>query len=107
MQYFTILFQGNFGVVNKGKLTESSGNTIYVAVKHLTMKDDDAKTKEFSKEVEMLGNLEHENVVKFFGLCHESKFYHLIRSLSVTNSFFLKNYPFTNGYNSLKLQGHP
>ncbi|KAG8179337.1 hypothetical protein JTE90_006960 [Oedothorax gibbosus] len=60
--------EGCFGKVHKGLYTDSSGETVTVAVK--TLKDNfnqDAQT-DFEREVEIMSSFSHENILKLEGI---------------------------------------
>ena len=75
---FCILHKGsgNFGTVFSGTLTRveenvSEPNVTKVAIKELNDKANDKAEIEFFKEAIAVSKLDHENIMRFFGVCHE------------------------------------
>ncbi|XP_052085401.1 uncharacterized protein LOC127723030 [Mytilus californianus] len=65
--HMNILGAGNFGVVFKGTLRKN-GRDINVAIK--TLKENSVNSKEeIETEVKILEDLDHPNIVKFYGFC--------------------------------------
>lgn len=64
--------KGEFGVVHKAEINE--GNTrIRVAVKSLREEASFGENKEFKNEARVMAAMNHENIVRFCGVCFEGK----------------------------------
>ena len=68
-----LLGKGNFGSVIKCR---SKINNMYYAIKQLN--NDNLNRTEFIRETEILKNLSHNNVVKYFGYFEENNNYFLV-----------------------------
>ncbi|KAG8663068.1 probable serine/threonine-protein kinase PBL3 isoform X2 [Manihot esculenta] len=100
----TMLGEGGFGCVFKGWLDENTlaptkpGTGIVVAVKRLKAESFQGH-KEWLAEVNYLGQLRHENVVKLIGYCVESEnrllVYEFMPKGSLENHLFRRDQPIT------------
>lgn len=75
IRFISDLGEGAFGVVCLGvcKDIPAEGESTMVAIK--TLKDasiGDAR-KDFQREAELLTNLQHENIVTFYGVCEDKE----------------------------------
>ncbi|XP_071719440.1 receptor-like protein kinase HERK 1 [Rutidosis leptorrhynchoides] len=66
-----IIGKGDFGNVYKGKLKNSSGESIKIAARRLDRRHGQGDV-EFWIEVSMLCNLKHENITSMIGFCDEN-----------------------------------
>ena len=77
-----VLGTGQFGKVLKGRLTitdeDGVPGEIDVAVKCLMHPDDESSTEDFLKEVVMMYQLDHPNVIKLLGICTEYENYMIV-----------------------------
>jgi Protein kinase domain/D-mannose binding lectin len=84
------LGRGSFGIVYKGIL-KLGDHSVPVAVKKLDrlLKDGD---REFTNEVQSIGQIHHKNLVKLFGFCNEGPYrmlvYEYMSNGSLTNFIF-------------------
>ncbi|KAJ9146644.1 hypothetical protein P3X46_028881 [Hevea brasiliensis] len=98
----TLLGEGGFGCVFKGWLDENTlaptkpGSGIVVAVKRLKAESSQGH-KEWLAEVNYLGQLRHENLVKLIGYCAESEnrllVYEFMPKGSLENHLFRRDQP--------------
>jgi serine/threonine protein kinase len=74
--------QGHYGEVIKGKYTDESGHVQDVAIKRLKKTMTEKYANEFEKEFRIMVRLEHSNIVRIIGRCHDSsKIFLLIMGL--------------------------
>ncbi|XP_066937292.1 uncharacterized protein [Macrobrachium rosenbergii] len=71
VKFVSELGEGAFGRVYLGILEEGWGRTTQVAVKTLKSVGPEAR-QELEREVELLNNLLHKNIVSFYGVCYNS-----------------------------------
>lgn len=62
------LGEGEFGVVQQGLWTTETGEKVQVAIKCLTKEKLHTGTTEFLKEANIMQNIEHENIVRMYGV---------------------------------------
>ncbi|XP_069939217.1 BDNF/NT-3 growth factors receptor [Cherax quadricarinatus] len=71
VKFVTELGEGAFGRVYLGLLDDGWGRPSQVAVKTLKSVGVEAR-QELEREVELLNNLKHKNIVSFYGVCYNS-----------------------------------
>lgn len=54
------------------------GETVMVAIKMLKTDMTEDSMKDFEREAEVLTNMDHKNIVKFYGVCIEEESYMMI-----------------------------
>ncbi|XP_052072142.1 activated Cdc42 kinase-like isoform X16 [Mytilus californianus] len=62
------LGEGEFGVVQQGLWTTETGEKVQVAIKCLTKEKMHTGTTEFLKEANIMQNVDHENIVRMYGV---------------------------------------
>ncbi|XP_063410584.1 activated Cdc42 kinase-like isoform X19 [Mytilus trossulus] len=62
------LGEGEFGIVQQGLWTTETGEKVQVAIKCLTKEKMHTGTTEFLKEANIMQNVDHENIVRMYGV---------------------------------------
>ena len=96
----TLLGQGNFGSVIKCR---SKINNMYYAIKQLNKNC--LNQTEFIREAEILKNLSHNNVVKYFGYFEENNNYYLVFEFAPNGSLkdYIDNYKLKFNYKNANI----
>jgi len=95
-----LLGKGSFGSVIKCR---SKINNMYYAIKQLN--NDNLNRTEFIRETEILKNLSHNNVVKYFGYFEENNIYFLVFEFTPNGSLddYINNYKLKFNYNNANI----
>ncbi|KAI1720005.1 protein tyrosine kinase domain-containing protein [Ditylenchus destructor] len=70
---------GSFGSVYKGVWTTSSGQTLIVALKKVFM---------LEKEVDILSQIRHRNIIQFFGVSHANPDFYIVTEFAENGSLY-------------------
>ncbi len=83
---YKMLGEGEFGVVQQGVWVENNRSTHQVAIKTLSKEKIQNSTVEFMKEYEIMQAIQHENIVKLFGVVLDSSAIMLVTELAPLRS---------------------
>lgn len=76
------LGEGAFGKVYKGEVIAPNGNRIMVAIKTLKDNANSKTVGEFKREVELMAELRHPNIISLLGVCMTNKLCMLFEFMS-------------------------
>ncbi|XP_030383320.1 tyrosine-protein kinase transmembrane receptor Ror [Scaptodrosophila lebanonensis] len=99
VEFFEELGEGAFGKVYKGQLTQSSGTKMFVAIKALKENASVKTQQDFKREIELISDLKHQNIVCILGVVLNKEPYCMIfeyMSNGDLHEFLISNSPSEN-----------